>query len=79
MQQGAKHTTHTTKRNVLKKMAAVSRRWSDQPGRIIAVFVVAPILLLKGVRYRDLFIAAFALILFVWDLYWLLCAAPMHA
>ena len=44
---------------------------TDQPGRILAVFVIAPILLYKGYIYQDKFIIAFAVILFFWDLYWL--------
>ena len=49
---------------------------TDQPGRVFAVFVVSPILLRKGLLYRDAFILAFAVALFCWDLYWLLCKPP---
>jgi hypothetical protein len=49
---------------------------TDQPGRFIAVFFIAPILLYKGLVYNDAFITAFAVILFVWDLYWLICCPP---
>ena len=49
---------------------------SDQPGRILAVFVFAPILLFKGIKFRDLFIIVFAVLLFTWDLYWLIYKAP---
>lgn len=49
---------------------------SDQPGRVLAVFVFAPILLYKAVIYKDVFIAVFAALLFVWDLFWLLFRDP---
>jgi len=45
---------------------------NDQLGRLIAVFIIAPILLVKGLYYKDTFIQIFALLLFIWDLYWLL-------
>jgi hypothetical protein len=49
---------------------------SDQPGRIIAVFFVAPILLYKSHKYRDISIFFFSIILFSWDMYWLICEPP---
>ena len=49
---------------------------TDQPGRVVAVFVVSPILARKGFEYDDAFIKAFAAALFVWDLAWLLLAPP---
>ena len=45
---------------------------SDQPGRLLAVFVFAPTLFYKSIQYDDKFIKLFAVSLFVWDLYWLL-------
>lgn len=45
---------------------------SDQPGRIFAVFVFAPILFKHGVQYDDWFIQSFAISLCAWDLYCLL-------
>ena len=50
--------------------------FTDQPGRIIAVFVISPILLYKGWQYNDWFIILFAIVLFVWDLYWLFMKEP---
>ena len=44
---------------------------SDQPGRVLAVFVFAPVLLHRSFKYDDTFIRAFATLLFAWDLYWL--------
>lgn len=55
---------------------SILERLSDQPGRVLAVFVFAPILMIKGVHYKDWFLIAFALLLFVWDLYWLVFKAP---
>ena len=49
---------------------------TDQPGRILAVFFIAPILAFKGLKYDDWFIFVFALILFAWDLYWLVACPP---
>ena len=45
---------------------------TDQPGRVVAVFVVSPILAHKGMMYDDAFIKAFAVALFCWDLWWLM-------
>lgn len=52
---------------------------TDQPGRVLAVFVFAPLLLWKGIRYRDLFLMCFAITLFCWDAYWLVYAEPRRA
>jgi len=49
---------------------------TDQPGRFIAVFIIAPILVCKGVQYSDEFIIIFSIILFLWDLYWICCKPP---
>ena len=54
-------------------------RVTDQPGRVLAVFVIAPILLYKGMKYKDYFILLFAIILFLWDLYWLLTKPPKES
>jgi hypothetical protein len=49
---------------------------NDQPGRIIAILLIAPILLFKGYTYKDTFIMVFAIILFIWDFYWLTFTKP---
>lgn len=49
---------------------------TDQPGRLIAVFIIAPILAYKALKYHDTFIGVFSIVLFIWDLYWLLYAEP---
>jgi hypothetical protein len=50
---------------------------TDQPGRLAAVFVVSPILAKKGWQYNDKFIQAFSVLLFTWDLYWLIMHPPI--
>ena len=45
---------------------------TDQPGRYIAVFVISPILAKKGFEYNDIFIQLFSLLLFTWDLFWII-------
>jgi hypothetical protein len=49
---------------------------TDQPGRIIAVLYVSPVLAYKGYIYDDTFIKMFALVLFLWDLWWLIVEPP---
>lgn len=51
---------------------------NDQPGRILAVFIIAPILLCKGVYYNDWFVIFFAIILFIWELYHIIYTKPNH-
>jgi hypothetical protein len=52
---------------------------TDQPGRVLAVFVFGPILIYKGWTYNDIFLVAFGLLLIVWDLYWLVYKSPCVA
>ena len=51
---------------------------NDQPGRLIAVFIISPILFLKGIFYNDIFIVFFSIILFFWDLYHILYTKPNY-
>ena len=51
--------------------------FTDQPGRVLAVFVVGPVLFYKGTVYRDWFICTFAVALILWDLWWLCCKKPL--
>ena len=50
--------------------------FTDQPGRLVAVCIFAPILLYKGYLYKDIFLICFGILLFIWDLYWLLLKDP---
>jgi len=43
-----------------------------QPVRILAVFVISPMLFYKGIIYKDVVIQSCAVLLFTWDLYWLI-------
>ena len=52
--------------------------WTDQPIRVFAVFVLAPILIYKGVVLDDLFVGVFGVALFVWDFYCILYKAPVN-
>lgn len=54
-------------------------RWSDQPGRVLAVLVFAPLLVERGCRYDDKFLLGFGVLLFVWDLFFLLFVPPRQA
>ena len=45
---------------------------------MVAVFVVSPVLAIKGARYGDGFIQLFSAALFAWDLWWLV-AKPARA
>ena len=50
--------------------------YNDQPGRIIAVTIISPTLLFKGILYNDKFITIFSMLLFFWDLYYLVFTKP---
>lgn len=52
--------------------------WTDQPIRVLAVFVLAPILVYKGIGYGDWFIIAYGIALFAWDLFCILYKAPVQ-
>jgi hypothetical protein len=52
---------------------------NDQPGRLLAVFIIAPILMIKGLHYNDYFIIYFSVILFIWDLYHIIYSKPNKA
>jgi len=45
---------------------------SDQPGRFLAVFVFAPFIIYKGNIYKDNYLIMFGILLFFWDLYWII-------
>jgi hypothetical protein len=50
--------------------------FTDQPGRVLAVCVLGPVLMWKARTYDDIFIALFAATLIVWDAWWLLFKDP---
>lgn len=49
---------------------------TDQPGRILAVFIFAPLIAYKACLYDDTFLLIFSIMLFIWDLYWLIYKVP---
>jgi hypothetical protein len=61
------HNTYIGTRKLIRRLII-----TDQPGRYIAVFVISPILAKKGFEYNDIFIQLFSLLLFTWDLFWII-------
>lgn len=57
----------------------LSSTLTDQPGRVLAVVVFAPLILWKGLKYKDWFLILFAVLLFGWDLYWLITSPPRRS
>lgn len=49
---------------------------SEQPGRLLALIFFAPILYYKGYKYNDRFIILFSIILFFWELLWIVNYKP---
>ena len=45
---------------------------TDQPGRIFAVFIFGPILIIKGKKYNDNLLIFLGLLIIFYDLYWLI-------
>ena len=45
---------------------------SEQPGRLIAVLIFAPLLIYKGYNYEDYYLIIFGILLFIWDLFWII-------
>jgi hypothetical protein len=52
--------------------------YSDQPGRLCAVFILAPLIAYKACIYNDTFLLIFSIMLFMWDLYWLIYKKPCN-
>ena len=44
---------------------------TDQPGRIFAVFVFGPLLILRGKKYNDNLLIFLGLLLIFYDFFWL--------
>ena len=44
---------------------------NDEIGKIIAVFIISPILIYKGLIYNDLTLGLLGLMLFLYDSYWI--------
>ena len=52
--------------------------FTDQPGRIFAIFIFAPLLIYKGYIYNDYILILLGILLFIWDLYWILNYPPKN-
>ena len=49
---------------------------NDQPGRALAIFVFSPLLLYRAHTHKDIYIGIFAVILFVWNMYFMMYTRP---
>jgi hypothetical protein len=45
---------------------------TDQPGRLFAVIVFAPLLICKGFGYNDIILIILGILIFIYDLFWLI-------
>lgn len=52
---------------------------TDQPGRVFAVIVFAPYLVYRGLAHRDTLIIVFGVVLFLYEMFWLLSRPPKMA
>ncbi len=53
------------------------QRFTDQPGRVLAVFLFGPTIVYKGFKYnKDAFLIIFGILLILWDAYWLAFKEP---
>ena len=44
---------------------------TDQPGRIFAVFVFGPLLILKGINFKDNLLILLGILIIIYDFFWL--------
>ena len=49
---------------------------TDQPGRLFAIFIFAPLLIYKACIYNDKSLLFLGILLFLWDLFWILNYSP---
>ena len=49
---------------------------TDQPGRIFAILIFSPLLIYKGGIYEDYILILLGILLFLWDLYWIINYPP---
>ncbi len=54
----------------------LNKIFNDQPGRILAVFIISPKIYKKSLKYNDKFLKFFSLTLFFWDSFWLISQKP---
>ena len=49
---------------------------TDQPGRVFAILIFSPLLIYKGITYEDITLILLGILLFLWDLYWIMNYPP---
>ena len=49
---------------------------NDQPGRYFAILIFAPFLIYKSCLYNDKSLLFLGILLFTWDLYWIINNPP---
>ena len=49
---------------------------TDQPGRYFAILYFSPLLIYKSYYYNDNFLFIFGILLFSWDLFWVINYPP---
>jgi len=49
---------------------------TEQPGRILAIFVFAPYLIYCGYIYNNIFLLLFGIIFLIYELFWIICYKP---
>jgi hypothetical protein len=50
---------------------------TDQPGRLFAILIFAPLLIYKGSVFKDNILIILGIVLFLWDLYWIVNYPPL--
>ena len=50
--------------------------FSEQPGRIIAIFFIAPFLLWCGYRYENKILIVLSIVFFFYELFWIILYNP---
>ena len=52
---------------------------TDQPGRVFAVLVFGPLLILRGSHHKDATLIALGVLLILYDLFWIVFKEPKRA
>ena len=53
-------------------------RCNDQPGRVFAIFVLAPYILNRGLLYKDDTLIVVGIFFAIYEIFWIACAAPRY-
>jgi hypothetical protein len=57
-------------------MDSIFEYCNEQPARFILVLLLTPILFMRGFSNKDVFVMAFAIILFLCEFYWMTFTRP---